>query len=104
MRFSSSKFSSSSASSNSASASAHIHADDNCNDKTDVQNKTRQKYRLQAFMHLGDVVTGILSSAATRGFKVNLVKEVKKERDGIRKDIKKCKRRSRNCRSAAVYR
>ncbi|KOM27782.1 hypothetical protein LR48_Vigan463s000400 [Vigna angularis] len=37
-------------------------------------------------------------------FKVNLVKEVKKERDGIRKDIKKCKRRSRNCRSATVYR
>ncbi|KOM25873.1 hypothetical protein LR48_Vigan205s001000 [Vigna angularis] len=38
------------------------------------------------------------------GFKMNLVKEVKKERDGIRKDIKKCNRRSRNCRSAAVYR
>ncbi|KOM47637.1 hypothetical protein LR48_Vigan07g134100 [Vigna angularis] len=31
---------------------------------------------------------------------VNLVKEVKKDRDGIRKDIKKCKRRSRNYRSA----
>ncbi|KOM40800.1 hypothetical protein LR48_Vigan04g099800 [Vigna angularis] len=30
------------------------------------------------------------------GFKVNLVKEVKKDRNGIRKDIKKCKKRSRN--------
>ncbi|KOM41062.1 hypothetical protein LR48_Vigan04g126000 [Vigna angularis] len=34
---------------------------------------------------------------------VNLVKKVKKDRDGIRKDIKKCKRRSRNYRSGAVY-
>ncbi|KOM37247.1 hypothetical protein LR48_Vigan03g062800 [Vigna angularis] len=38
------------------------------------------------------------------GFKVNLVKEVKKDKDGIRKDIKNCKRRSRKYRSAAVYR
>ncbi|KOM47387.1 hypothetical protein LR48_Vigan07g109100 [Vigna angularis] len=27
------------------------------------------------------------------GFKVNLMKEVKKDRDGIRKELKKCKRR-----------
>ncbi|XP_052736239.1 CDPK-related kinase 6 isoform X3 [Vigna angularis] len=40
----------------------------------------------------------------TMCFKVNLVKEVKKDRDGIRKDIKKCKRRSHNYRSTAVYR
>ncbi|KOM29721.1 hypothetical protein LR48_Vigan748s000100 [Vigna angularis] len=33
--------------------------------------------------------------------KVNLVKEVKKERDEIRKDTKKCKRRSRKYRSGA---
>ncbi|KOM43646.1 hypothetical protein LR48_Vigan05g125100 [Vigna angularis] len=33
-------------------------------------------------------------------FKVNLVKEVKNEREGIRKGIKECKKRSRNCRSA----
>ncbi|KOM27969.1 hypothetical protein LR48_Vigan475s001100 [Vigna angularis] len=32
---------------------------------------------------------------AILGFKVNLVKEVKKDRDGIRKELKKCKRRSR---------
>ncbi|KOM26888.1 hypothetical protein LR48_Vigan330s000200 [Vigna angularis] len=36
------------------------------------------------------------------GFKVNLVKEVKKDRDGIRKELKKCKMRSRKYRSAAA--
>ncbi|KOM28351.1 hypothetical protein LR48_Vigan530s000300 [Vigna angularis] len=35
---------------------------------------------------------------------VNLMKEVKKNREGIRKDIKKCKRRSHNHRSVASYR
>ncbi|KOM27038.1 hypothetical protein LR48_Vigan375s000800 [Vigna angularis] len=40
--------------------------------------------------HVGSVITG---------FKVNLVKAVKKDKNGIRKDIKKCKRRSRNYRS-----
>ncbi|KOM28353.1 hypothetical protein LR48_Vigan530s000500 [Vigna angularis] len=30
---------------------------------------------------------------ALAGFKVNLMKEVKKDRDGIRKELKKCKRR-----------
>ncbi|BAT97721.1 hypothetical protein VIGAN_09125000 [Vigna angularis var. angularis] len=44
------------------------------------------------------------STPLVQRFKVNLVKEVKKDRNGIRKDIKKCKRRSRNHRSAAVYR
>ncbi|KOM26746.1 hypothetical protein LR48_Vigan312s000700 [Vigna angularis] len=31
------------------------------------------------------------------GFKVNLMKEVKKDRDGIRKELKKCKRREAMC-------
>ncbi|KOM26887.1 hypothetical protein LR48_Vigan330s000100 [Vigna angularis] len=45
-----------------------------------------------------------LSGTRKTRFKMNLVKEVKKDRDGIIKDIKKCKRRSRNYRSTAVYR
>ncbi|KOM58129.1 hypothetical protein LR48_Vigan11g116300 [Vigna angularis] len=54
-------------SSSSSSPSAHIHTDDHCNDK-DGRTKpdTTGKCRLQAFVHPGDVVTGILSSAATR--------------------------------------
>ncbi|KOM52584.1 hypothetical protein LR48_Vigan09g124300 [Vigna angularis] len=41
--------------------------DDHRNDKTDVQGRDNtRKHRLQAFLHSGGVVTGIITSAATR--------------------------------------
>ncbi|KOM37489.1 hypothetical protein LR48_Vigan03g087100 [Vigna angularis] len=43
---------------------------------------------------LEEVVAGFNSAAyLITGFKMNLLKEVKKDRDGIRKELKKCKRR-----------
>ncbi|KOM55893.1 hypothetical protein LR48_Vigan10g178500 [Vigna angularis] len=37
------------------------------------------------------------------GFKVNLVKEVKKDRAGIRKELKKCKRREAASTAQRLY-
>ncbi|KOM28119.1 hypothetical protein LR48_Vigan501s000100 [Vigna angularis] len=53
---------------------------------------------------LENVASDVSNLFSKIGFKVNLVKEVKKDRDGIRKELKKCKTRSRKYRSAAVYR
>ncbi|KOM32357.1 hypothetical protein LR48_Vigan01g191300 [Vigna angularis] len=58
------RISSFSASSKRSSPSAHIHTDDHCNDKTDVQAQwtTQGKRKASVFVHPGDVVTATLIS------------------------------------------
>ncbi|KOM26091.1 hypothetical protein LR48_Vigan230s000200 [Vigna angularis] len=56
-----------------ASSSAHIHTDDHCNDRTDVQIQDNTKKEHMALVHPGDVVTGKHSTAATRELLYGLV-------------------------------